>query len=810
MGSQFGTFYPSSRPVRRSWSWLFWSLILGGLVTFLHFRWGVLPPLGPLLSPFEGALQTTLIPFQNPGKLTINGKGGQIFIELDQDLVPHIQAQNIEDAIMGQGYITALHRLWQIDFQNRAAAGRLSELVGEKAIEFDRFQRRFGIKEAARRSGEEMMKDEQTRSILLAYTEGINLAIKTWPKRQLPLEFKLLDYEPEQWVPENSGLLLKRMAFTLAGGSDDKAMSLILEKFGKSVVDQLFPHHLYGEEPIIPRKTAWNFSPLPIPPVPLSLGWTDTTDDAIPQPKEKLKDDEGIGSNNWAIAGKKTRSGFPILANDPHLSMKLPSTWYLAEIKAPGYHCMGASIPGAPGIISGFNKTFAWGVTNGYPDVCDWYKVVFKDKDRKQYWFDGNWVPTRLQVETIKIRGGNYLKDSIYWTHLGPVVYVKGQKPFQPNVPVGHALRWVAHDPSNELLAFFRLNQNINVAGMAQALETYACPAQNFVGADNEGNIAMFAQQGKLPLRWMDQGKFLMQAGIKDHTWPQYLPLDHLPRCINPPQGFLSSANQIPADSTYPYYLNWNYEALERGKRINEFLAENNDLDVEKVRQLQNDNLNLWARKSLPVFLEKMAGTSTHHRWALDVLSKWNFRNDAGEVGPTLFDAWWEQWMELCWADNFSNEMRYPNRSRTLQIMLEKDNSDWFDLPKTKELETGTQLVRMAFNQSMDSLVKKWGAYFQNKDSYVWGNVKATNVEHLAKISGLGSKTLFSGGGKGIVNATSTTVGQSWKMIVALGKVPEGLCIYPGGQSGNPASPYYDNWLEPWRKGQMKPLKMKW
>lgn len=648
-------------------AWLFWGIILVALGVFLHFKWGSLPPFGKLLSPFEGALQITRQDYQKPGVYELKGKSGPVIVELDADLIPHISAKSMEDMFMAQGFITAQHRLWQMDFQNRAASGRLSELVGEKAIEFDKFQRRFGIKEAARRSGQEMMKNPETKLALDAFADGINQAISEWPNRQLPLEFKLLDYEPEVWQAESTGLLLKRMAFTLSAGSDDKAMTLILDKFGKSVVDQLFPNHLHGEDPIIPRGTKWDFKPLPIPIIPLSLGWTDTTDDAIPAPKDKLRDDEGvdtkaeIGSNNWAISGKKTKSGKTMLANDPHLSMKLPATWYVAELKAPGYHAMGASIPGAPGIISGFNDDFAWGVTNGYPDVCDWYKVVFKDLDRKQYWYDGNWRPTVLHIETIHIRSKEDIKDSVYWTHLGPVVYLRGQTPFQSNIPVGHALRWVAHDPSNEMLAFLRINQNHSVLTMDSALSSYWSPAQNFVCADKEGNIGMFSQQGKLPLRWNSQGKFLMQAGLPDHEWKDYLPATHLPRSINPEQGFLSSANQTPTDSTYPYYLNWNYESLDRGRRINEVLRESSDFDFAKVLQLQNDNLNLWARKSLPVFLTKMENTSVKQAWALDILKKWDLKNDANSVGATLFEAWWQRWMDLCWNDNFKENMRQPN-----------------------------------------------------------------------------------------------------------------------------------------------------
>ena len=809
--ANFGSFHQQRSSHRRSWAWIGWMVLLVGLVVGLHFRWGLLPPFARLLSPFEGAWQTTLQPYQAPGTYTIQGKSGPIQIELDADLVPHIAASSQEDVFMGQGFITAQHRLWQMDFQNLAAAGRLSEIIGEKAIEFDRFQRRFGMKEAARRSGKEMLQNPETQSILYGYAEGINLAIRHWPTRQLPLEFKILDYEPEEWKPENTGLLLKRMAFTLSAGNDDKAMNLILEKFGKSVTDQLFPDRLPVEEPIIPAGTQWNFEPLKVPEVPLSLGWTDTTDDAIPQKGPKLKDDDQVelGSNNWAVMGRKTKSGHPILANDPHLSMKLPSTWYIAELKAPGYHCMGASIPGAPGIISGFNENLSWGVTNGYPDVCDWFRIVYKDKAKRFYWFNGAWHPTQMVIETVHIRGKASIQDTIYWTHLGPVVYNKGQKPFQSNVPENYALRWVAHDPSNEMLAFIRINKSNRVADMPAALQTYQCPAQNFVAADREGHIGMFSQQGKIPLRWKDQGKFLLQAGSADQNWQGYLPYNHLPRVVDPPQGYLSSANQNPTDTTYPYYLNWDFGSLERAQRINEILGQDSAFDMQKMLRLQNDNQNLWARKVLPEMLRVVSAVANRSKWATDVLAAWKYNMDPAETGATLFETWFAQWMELAWADNFKAEMRYPDKHVAWQIYLEKNNSDWFDYASTKEIELGSELILRALHQAMDTLNKKLGPYTGNENAYRWGNYKATTIEHLAKMGGLGTDVLQIGGGKGIVNATSTTTGQSWKMIVEMGPKPKAMAIYPGGQSGNPSSPFYGSFIETWRSGNMKNLHFK-
>jgi penicillin amidase len=782
-------------------------MVLAIATAGLNRRWGMVPPLGKFLSPFEGAWQSIEQPLHKPGVYPLKGRDGEIRIELDEDLIPHISASSERDLFFAQGYVIACHRLWQLDFQTRAAAGRLSEVIGEKTLEMDRFQRRFGIPEAARRSTALMLKDTETRTILFAYTEGINEALAAWSKRKEPLEFKLLDYLPESWKVENSALLLKQMAYTLSGRSDDLAMNRALERYGKSVMDQLFPAYRYDEEPIIPSGTRFGFRPLQVPEVPLSLGWTDTTDDKIPANKlPVLEDDNGIGSNNWAISGSKTKSGFPILANDPHLAMRMPSTWYMAELECPGYHVMGAVIPGAPGIISGFNKNFAWGITNGYPDVCDWYEVTFNDKSCSHYWMQGNWLPSRKVQEEIVVRGAENVVDEVIWTENGPVVYRKGEKPFQAYVPPGCVLRWTGHDAGNELKAFLHLGKSSRIDDVPAALESYSGPAQNFAVADAAGNIAMYAQHGKIPLRWKEQGKFLLQAGPMEHAWQGWIPKEHLPTEKNPVRGFVSSANQVPADTSYPYYLNWNYYSLERARRINQVLAQPEKFDLLSIQKLQNDNLNLFAQKVLPEMLRQLALNKDP---IFQQLATWNFRNDPAEIAPGIFDTWFRCWMELVWSDDFEEGFRYPDKQVTWQIFLEKDNSSWFDIRNTKQQETGSFLLKQAFFRAKDTLTTRYGSFSKTNSAWQWANVKATRLEHMARIPGLGVYRLNIGGGKDVVNATSSQVGQSWKMLVQLGPSPEALGIYPGGQSGNPASEFYNNFTERWRTGQYRQLKFR-
>lgn len=802
--AKLGPLYRPARNRRRSWAWLFWMLLVGSATFALNFRWGMVPPFGCLLSPFEGAWRSIEQPFHSPGNYIIKGRDGEIQVILDEDLVPHIRAVSERDLFFAQGYLIACHRLWQLDFQTRAAAGRLSEIIGSKTIEMDRFQRRFGIPEAARRATAAMLQDQETRTVLFAYSEGINEAINSWNPRSYPLEFKILDYTPEPWKPENSALLLKQMSFTLSARSDDLGMDRAMDRFGKDVIDQLFPAYRFDEEPIIPSGTPFDFKPAKIPSVPLSLGWTDTTDEEIPARKiPKLEDDNGIGSNNWAVSGRKTKTGYPILANDPHLALRMPSTWYMAELQCPGYHVAGASIPGAPGILSGFNKNFAWGITNGYPDVCDWFETGFSDKNFSSYWMNGRWYAAEKRKEEILVRGESSVQDEVILTRMGPLVYRKGEKPFQSWVPTGCVLRWTGHETGNELRTFLKLGKAKNISEAPDALASYVCPAQNFSVADVHGNIAMFAQQGKIPLRWKEQGKFLLQAGQSEHSWQGWIPKEHLPSIENPVCGFVSSANQVPADTSYPYYLNWNYYALERARRINQVLAAGNNFDLPAMQKLQNDNLNLFAQKVLPEMLRVM-GSSKHP--VLSELREWNYHHHPEETGPGIFETWFRCWMELVWSDDFDEGMRWPDRHVTWQIFLEKDNSSWFDNRKSKEAETGSGLIRLAFQRACDTLEAKYGTLQKNRQAWQWGNVISTQLEHLARMAPLGSGILFTGGGKDIVNATSSKVGQSWKMLVQLGPEPEALVIYPGGQSGNPASVFYHHFTEKWRKGTYRKL----
>ncbi len=778
-------------------------LLLALLVTIgWDNSWGTLPPFGKLLSPFHGfwvnaeKASTEEISEEN---LAIPGLLKPVKVVYDEMGIPHIFAENDHDLYLAQGYITAKDRLWQMEFQTHFAGGRISEIVGEKGLASDQFQRRMGSVYGAEQSFEGMKQDPQAKVALEAYSDGINAYIASLSDRDLPLEYKLLNYKPEPWTPIKSALFLKNMSFVLASGTDDLKMTNILRQYGREIAEDLFPNYPFEESPIIPTGSPVDFKPVPIPAAPkdfIGLG-------SAMQTPEK---DPNIGSNNWAVSGNKTVSGMPILANDPHLTLSLPSIWYQVQLVAPGVNVYGSTMPGTPNVITGFNKNIAWGVTNVGSDVLDWYQVKFKDANKLEYWHDGQWKKTKLRIETFKIKGGKDFVDTVFFTHHGPVVYLSHEKAFKSNIPVGHALRWIAHEKSQELTTFYRLNRAKNYTDYTEALRYYSAPAQNFVFASNEGDIALWVN-GKFPLKSKLQGKYLMDGTDAAADWKGFIPQAHNPHVKNPARGFVSSANQFSTDPSYPYYLGWQYAPSERGRRINERLTAMQKVTIDSLRGLQNDNYNIRARKLLPLLLRSVKSKEK----ALDVVKNWNLQNAPESIGATIFETWVLNLQSFLWDDEFdSNEkipMNRPAIDRTIHLIEHEAQARWWDNVKTKNVkESMDQIIETSFKATLDTLVKKHGPM---GPEWAWAKHKQTGVRHLIPgMDALSRLHIPIGGGGSIVNAATTKTGPSWRFIVELSKTgnPKGYGIYPGGQSGNPGSSHYDDLIDTWAKGELKPL----
>lgn len=770
------------------------------------------PRLGFFLSPQKGFWQNAEPVNQSfDMHLRSNQLQGKVEVYLDDRLVPHVYAEQENDVYFVQGYLHAKFRLWQMEFQTHAAAGRLSEILGDSAggtsfLHIDKMFRRLGMVYAAEKSLAVMEADPLTKAACDRYTAGVNTYIHSLTEDQYPLEYKLLNYAPEPWTNLKTALFLKYMSFDLAGHEDDFEMTNARSLFSRAQFEQLYPYGQDSLDPIIEGSTPIVLPDVTVkqPPkadsVYLHFASGSNKTDSL------MKPDKDNGSNNWAVSGKKTKSGRPILCNDPHLGLNLPSLWFEMQLSTPGFNAYGVSFPGAPSIIIGFNDSCAFGFTNAERDVRDYYQVKFKDSTMQEYWFNGAWLKTSFRDEVIKIRDKPDDVEHIALTVWGPVMY-DARYPDPLQTGKAYACRWKAHDASNELRTFNLLNHAKNYNDYVQAISTYQCPGQNMVFAAKNGDIAI-RQQGQFPAKWRRQGDFVMPGDDSTYAWQGNIPDAANATMLNPERGFVSSANQYPYDTTYPYYLGGSYPPY-RGLIINRRLAAMSDITAEDMQQLQTSNFNIFAAMAKPVLMRYMnesALSSTElHYWNL--FKEWNLRNDAGETGTTVFTVLWDTLLNHVYRDELSVTslpIRWPEHSTLLESMI-KDSAYVFadDITTANKKETLTDMVTGAMHAIAPLLQQA-----EEKNTLAWGWFKDGGIRHLLKIPALSRLHLISGGGVHVINAFKQYHGPSWRMVVELTDETNAYGVYPGGQSGNPGSPYYDNFVNQWLDGKYYKLQL--
>ena len=756
--------------------------------------------LGNFLDPFHGFWQNAepvVVDWEE--SVSLPGIAKPAKVVFDARRVPHIFAGNLVDAAYIQGYITARDRLWQMEFQTHAAAGRLTELVGrgpeDRVLNLDRETRRKGIPFGAARSQETVLSDPVTKSILEAYTEGVNTWINQLDYASLPLEYKLLNYRPEPWSLYKICLLMKYMANTLAARATDIQHTNALALWGREIYDILYPEFPLNDQPIIPADTRWPRaragSTTPLPPA-------DYHPDSLLFGTAPEAPDYDVGSNNWAVAGNKSVTGRPILANDPHLGLSLPSIWYELQIHTPDINVYGVSIPGAPGVILGFNDSIAWGQTNAGQDVMDFYALEFRDNRRKEYFYDGQWLPVKEEIETFRIKGGEIYYDTVLYTHVGPVMYDENFG----NQSVSLAVRWMAHEPSNEALTYIKLASSRNYEDYVDALKHFECPAQNFVFASASGDIAIW-QQGKYVNKWREQGRFVLDGSRKDHMWNDFIPQDQNPHVFNPPQGFVSSANQHPTSPFYPYYYTGSFDAF-RGRRIHKLLSEKDTVTIADMKRFQLDNFSNLAADVLPTMLSDL-DTIVYDTKTLEVyqmMKDWNYEYNKENAEPTVFNLWWEELYRSIWADEFKAvelALSGPDNSTTARILTDSLEFMFFKHVGDSNWVNRKMLVNESFHRALNKLFED----FPDQDDWKWAFRKTTDIRHLSRsLPSMSRMGLPTDGDKQILNATGRTHAPSWRMIVALGDEVEAYGVYPGGQSGNPGSAYYDDFIDNWVEGE--------
>ncbi|MEJ1241556.1 penicillin acylase family protein [Chryseolinea sp. T2] len=781
------------------------------LVFILDNRWVIMgnpvPPLGRFLSPFQGfwynlesdddATGPTLVSF--------NAVKDSITVVYDTLGVPHIFASNDMDLYFAQGYVTARDRLWQMEFLTHAASGRVSEITGAgpngSILDYDRGQRRLGIVYGAKR-GLEAMKQNQDEMIMVEkYTEGVNAYISSLSYESLPFEFKLLNYRPEHWTSLKCALLIKSMAQSLCMGDKDMEMTNFLKLYGIDTLNMLYPDRENVSDPIVDRKGQWK----------ASVTITDSIAQALPAELISLNRlpnaDPGIGSNNWALSGAKTASGAPLLCGDPHLNLNMPAIWYAIQLHAPGINVIGASLPGAPGVVIGSNDSVAWSVTNSQRDLVDWYSIKFENDKRDRYMVDGKWVASVKSVEHLAVRDQQPVIDTIVFTEWGPVTY--DETYHADDNRSQYAFRWIAHEPSHELGGLYKLNRAKNITQLDEALQTYSNPAMNFAIATTHGDIGMRVA-GRFPVRRTNEGRFVLDGTISSSGWQRFIPGTDQINSTNPARGFESSANQYPVDETYPYYITATSFEAYRNRRINQQLAEITKATPGDMMALQMDHFSIMADENLPWMLSQLDPGSLSPEYAriAKTLAGWNRMNAPGETTPIYFALWINNILSLTWDEISTADvlLERPTTFTTLHLLRTQPELAFFDVLKTPAREHGQDIIRQAFMLAIDA-VSAWTKDHPGVE-VSWSNFKDTHVNHLLRIGPL-SESVAGGGSADAINALSRSHGPSWRMVVSMEQSGVRMwATYPGGQSGNPGSTYYNNLIHSWELGHHRELQL--
>lgn len=731
--------------------------------------------------------------------------------------VPHILAANEHDLFMAQGYVHAQERLWQMDLSRLSLTGRLAELLGESplpwkelsihfhgktVVDLDYFTRLMGIRRAALASLK--LLPEELVQRLNAYSEGVNRYIESHLRR-LPVEFRLLSREPEPWRPEDSLTIGKGFAFFL---STALLTRLTLTSIGERLQDQ--PAKLKSLFPTYPEEAPSITRPV----MDAARGLLRFMNGTF---SENVGSTGTQGSNNWVVAPQRSATGRPILCNDPHLRLTLPSVWYLIHLKAHSseknrddFEVWGGSIPGSPCVHLGHNRRIAWGATAGLCDDADLFREKIDPADPDRYLQGEKWARMKCEEEIIRIRGGKETRKLIRFTRHGPVI-----SDFMANSTREEvlALQWTAHDPSEEFRVVYGVNRAANWDEFLESLSYQVAPTLNYVYADIDGNIG-YSLAGRIPRRSHPGSFFPLPGWSGEHDWQGYIPFSELPRLFNPPEGAIATANNRISDPSYPHHLSDLFEPPYRIRRIKSLLQAKERLSLQDMESMQHDVVSLYGRDildSLKSELEALSRRDPALRPAAEKLIRWDGSCLESSAEAALFHVFHQRLICNLLTPDLGEELTVAYLEimnqplQPLAKILSDPRSSWFASSLREAL------VEKSFREARAELARRLGA---DMEKWSWGKLHTVTLSHPLSQSKILSP-IFSIGplpaaGDGVTinmgfyrysDPYSCIVGPSLRMIIPLGDWENCRFILPSGQSGHFFSSHYGDQTELWRRG---------
>ena len=785
------------------------------------------------------------------GEIQVSGLDGPVEIYRDGYGIPHIYASTQHDLFFTQGYVHAQDRFWQMDFWRHLGAGKLAELVGKSMLESDKFLRTLGWERVAKQ--ELGIIDSEELAILDAYSAGVNAYIEKTKGTSLSLEYMFLglinsDYEPSPWTPLNSLTWGKAMAWDLRanlGSEIDRAK--LLKTLPRNQLEFIFPPYPEDHPVIVPDySTKQGTSDQDISQNRSENSYTEETIlltvasllENIQYSADNLDQITGggfqsVGSNSWAISGDLTDTGKPYLVNDPHLGSQMPSIWY--EV---GLHCQesaedcelnvtGFSFAGVPGIIIGHNDRIAWGLTNVGPDVMDLYIEKINPDHPTQYQTADGWVEMESIIEVIQVAGEEPVEHQVYLTRHGPIIGSDyGLDDFHETtglaIPDNYALalRWTALEPSCVFCSIWEINRADNWEDFRLAAQTFAVPSQNLLYADVEGNIG-YQMPGNIPIRVEGHDGMLPVPGWNgEYEWQGYIPFAELPHSLNPPQGYIVTANNAVVGSNYPYLITEEWSLGFRAQRIVDLLeAAPKPINLTTIKKMQGDNYDLLAEVLVPEILN-LQFLDPDLQNAQDLLRTWNYQADMNSAPAALFMTFWQNLINNAVQDNLPDDYHIGVGSRAKEIIRQlasQPDNPWWNDPSTAERESMEDIFRLTLEESYQTLIKQQG---NDPQAWRWGDIHTLTFQNQVMSSfPLINKAFNRGpfpvsGANEIINATGWNPENpfvvdwlpSMRMIVDLNDLSNSLSIHTTGQSGHAYHPHYIDMADLWRNIYYHPM----
>lgn len=757
--------------------------------------------------------------------ITLNGLNDEVDIHWDTYGVPHIYAKNEPDLYYALGYVHAQDRLWQMTVSQIAAEGRFAEFFGNDPdlITLDKYQRTLGFWKTAQQLVDTLGQEE--KAVLSAYSNGVNAFIDNNSNR-LPVEFSLAEITPIHWTPARSLAVSRLMAWELnTGWWSEVTYGYLKEKLPAQEFDALQLH--------FPDSAPTTLDDAE------SLGLTSSLMPMLEQEmkKRELLQMEGthVGSNAWVIDGSKTKTGYPLLAGDPHLGLDMPGKWYEVHLNLNGKNVSGATLAGVPAVIIGQNDHMAWSFTSMMSDDTDFFLEQVDSKDRGRYVADSLNDSTAAYLtfdkvrEIIKVKDADDQSFDIRYTKHGPVI--------SDIYPVQHlvddkliSMQWTGYEMTNEMRTLYKINWAENFQDFKDALPTFGVPGLNLLYGDTEGNIAMYSV-AKLPIRIGDPIT-LRKGWDPQQDWQGFIPTDKMPRVINPEDGWIANANNKITTDSYPYYIATFWEPPSRIEHIVDVLTKNKTLTTSDFETLQNDSYSAFAARMTPEILDIISHQDAYNfELPISYLSNWNYKYDLKSTAASIFDVFFLKLTENTLRDDFgdiaySNFIHHENIPvRTMTSLIQTQNS-LFDDISTDSVETKEDMVVKSMQDAILFLSDSLGS-----EPYEWRweqlhtiTFKPPFFAQAAEAPGA-STTLkmivnnvlskgpykVSGHGMSVNNGQYSwknpfemVLGPSIRRISDLSNMSKSKSILPTGQSGNPLSDYYGDQTNMWLNGQYR------